>query len=279
MFRLLTLCACLAWPLSVHAKSPEQSLAALDVREVQTDTTDVFAVLITLKQAETALSHRNYQAARQGFESVLMHDPNLAEARKGMRRTLIAIGDIKAARAFIEDTNSADSLIVRIRLGEISAPLDLLKASLKNKSDPRLWTLMGQIQDTQKDHALARQSYAMSGLSGARAGLAENNIGQSHWLAGEYELALQAFEKAVKEDPLDTQFDNNRRRALVHLGQTQIAIAGLEAARAGLFLTQAADKAASENEIKLAKLLYRKSLEITPRYNPRTAEKLARLEQ
>jgi len=162
------------------------------------------------------------------------------------------MGDVKAARPFIADMNSADGVIIRIRSGEETAPIELLKATLKKNPDPRLWTLLGQLQDSQKEHNLARQSYAMAGIAGARSGLAENNIGHSHWIAGEYELALSAFTKASAQDPFDTQFDNNRRRALVHLGQTQDAIAGLDAARAGLFLTQAADKAVAENEIKLA---------------------------
>jgi len=138
---------------------------------------------------------------------------------------------------------------------------------------------LGQLQDKDRKFLLARQSYAMANLAGARPGLSENNIGQSHWLAGEHELALEAFTKATVLDPEDIQFDNNRRRALIRLGHTHDAIAGLDANRAGLFLAQAADKAVLENETKLAKFLYRKSLNIAPRHNPRIAEKLARLEQ
>lgn len=270
---LLPICAAFALPLMAQAKSS----SPLEIRQVQTDSTDVFAVLSTLQHAKQDLSNRDYLKARQGFESVLTHDPKLTDARTGLRRTLIAIGDIKAARHFITDMNSVDGVIIRIRSGEETAPIELLKATLKKNPDPRLWTLLGQLQDSQKEHDLARQSYAMSSLAGARSGLAENNIGYSHWIAGEYELALTAFTKATAQDPYDTQFDNNRRRALIHLGQTQDAISGLDAMRAGLFLTQAADKAAAENEIKLARFLYRKSLEITPRHNPKTAEKLALL--
>jgi len=247
------------------AKPPE-------IRHVQSDSTDVFEVLTRLKHAETALDQREYSAARHGFESVLMHDPSLVAARTGLRRVLIATGDIEAAQEFMVDATSPDSVIIRVRLGQVDDPKTLIRRVLKTDSDPRLWNLLGQIQDKDRQFAPARQSYAMGGLAGARAGLPMNNIGHSHWLAGEYELALEAFSKAVSLDPLDTQFD-----ALIRLGQTQAAIAGLDAERAAHFLAQAADKATAENEVKLARYLYKKSLDLAPRHNPLTAEKLARL--
>lgn len=275
MLRLISVCICLAWPLTAQA----QTTLSPEVRHVQTDSTDVFEVLTNLRRAQNALDGRDYITARQGFESVLMHDPDLSAARTGLRRTLIALGDIKAALPLMTDMMSVDSVILRIRSDQVEAPQDLLTATLKEKPDPRLWTLLGQLQDTRREFSSARQSYAMAELAGSRSGLADNNIGQSHWLADEPELALKAFTKAVSLDPSDTQFDNNRRRTLIRLGQTQEAIAGLDAERAGLFLAQAADKAVIEDEINLARLLYRKSLDIAPRHNPHTAEKLARLEQ
>lgn len=264
--------------MASSASATAKDMTNSDIRPVQTNSTDVFEVLTSLRYAQDALNRRDYVTARQGFESVLMHDADLAPAKAGLRKTLIALGDMESAWHLMSDTASADSVIIQVRLELTETPEDLITTTLRKQSDPRLWTLLGQLQDAQGEFLSARQSYAMAGLAGARLGLAENNIGQSHWLASEYKLALEAFTKAVTLDPEDTQFDNNRRRALVHLGQTENAIAGLDAARAGLFLVQAADKAVTDNEIKLAKFLYLKSLHIAPRYNPQTAEKLARLE-
>ena len=271
---LLSICISLALPMVAHAGAPPVQ----DIRAVQTDSTDVFEVLTILRSAQTALVNRDYKFARQGFESVLMHDPNLEIARSGLRRTLIALGDIRSARPLVTDLASPDGVIIRIRSGQVEKPEALLMATLEKTPDPRLWTLLGQLQDQRGAFSSARQSYAMAGLAGARPGLAENNIGQSHWVAGEHELALTAFEKAAALDPMDERFDNNRRRTLVRLGRTQDAISGLNADRAVMFLAQAADKAVAENEINLARLLYQKSLEIAPRHNPFTAEKLARLQ-
>ena len=270
---LLSICISLALPMVAHAGAPPVQ----DIRAVQTDSTDVFEVLTVLRGAQTALANRDYKSARQGFESVLMHDPNLEIARSGLRRTLIALGDIRSARPLVTDLASPDGVIIRIRSGQVETPEALLTATLEKTPDPRLWTLLGQLQDQRGAFLSARQSYAMAGLAGARPGLAQNNIGQSHWVAGEHELALTAFEKAAALDQIDERFDNNRRRALVRLGRTQDAISGLNADRAVMFLAQAADKAVAENEISLARLLYQKSLEIAPRHNPVTAEKLARL--
>ena len=254
-----------------------RSAPSPEIRHIQTDSTDVFAVLTNLRRAEAALVQRDYTSARHGFESVLMHDPQLNPARSGLRRTLIAQGDFNSAKSLVEDWTSADAVIIRVLTQDVATPIELLTSKLKSEPDPRLWTLLGQLQDAQHEFSSARQSYAMAGLAGARAGLPDNNIGHSHWLASEYELALAAFNNAVAKDPLDTQFDNNRRRTLIRLGRTQDAISGLNAERAALFLGQAADKAIIDDEIKLARFLYRKSLEIAPRHNPLIAEKLARL--
>jgi len=275
MLRLVIICLCWALPVAAQARTAP----APDIRAVEIDSTDVFEILTRLRGAQNALDNRDYNSARRGFESVLMHDPNLEPARSGLRRTLIALGDIQPALSLMDDETSADSVIIRIRSGQVDDPQEALTAALREAPDPRLWTLLGQLQDRRGEFLTARQSYSMAALAGARPGLAENNIGQSHWVAGEHDLALSAFERASALDPADTRFDNNRRRALVQLGRTQEAISGLDAERAGMFLVQAADKAAAENEIKLARLLYQKSLDIAPRHNPVTAKKLARLKR
>lgn len=266
---------CLIWSTPVMATS----LNDVDIREVQTDSTDIFKVLAILKDAQFAWQERDYISAKQGFESVLLHDPNLEEARRGLRQTLIALGEYEAAVPYMVDPDSADGIVIRVNLEEFEEPSVVLLETLKTNSDPRLWTLLGKWQDSNGAPNAARQSYAMAGLAGARAGLAENNIGQSYWMTGEYDQALQAFEKAVAADPSDRLFDNNRRRALVRLGQTHEAISELSAKRASVFLDQAGDQAVLENEIDLARFMYKKSLELTPRHNPWTAAKLERLEQ
>ena len=250
-----------------------------NIRQVQTSSTDVFEVLATLSVAQSDLASRDYVAASRGFETVLFHDPSQKVARVGMRRSLMALGHFKDAANYVDDNSSPDSVLIAVQLGAADDPLGLILETLKTNSDPRLWTLLGQLQDSAGQPETARQSYAMAGIAGARAGLAENNIGQSHWLVGEYDLALNAFDKAVVADPSDIQFDNNRRRVLIKLGQLHEAILGLNSNRAGVFLEQAGDQAIEENETQLAYYLYRKSLDISPRHNPQTAIKLARLEK
>lgn len=268
---IIALVLCL--PLSAHAGSIDTQ----SIRSVQSDSTDVFAVLSSLQDAEAALGLRDYIAARQGFELVLLHDPNLAPARAGLRRSLIATGDFQAAAQWIDDINSVDAVIIHVLMDQTADSETIIKTTLETQPDPRLWTLLGKLRDEAKDHAAARQAYAMAELAGARPGLAENNIGQSHWLQGEIDLALKAFSTASKADPADMQFDNNRRRALISSGQTHDAVAGLNAERAGIFLAKAADHAVEDGEIKLAKFLYAKSLDLSPRHDPGVAEKLARL--
>lgn len=249
------------------------------IRAVTSETTDIFQVISTLNDAKAALEQREYTQARKRFESVLMHDANLSEARTGLRRTLIALGEFTEARQWIDTDDSADSLIIDVLSGQNQTPEIAIKAALQTENDPRLWTLLGKVHDQSGKHASARQAYAMAGLAGARPGLADNNIGHSHWLEGNADRALNSFERATSADAGDIQFDNNRRRALISLGQTHDAVSGLNATRAGLFLAQAGDHAASSGDVKLAAFLYRKSLDLSPRHNPAVAAQLRRLTQ
>lgn len=274
MLRVIGLSFLMLLPSASWAKQPTSP----EVRAVQDQSTDVFQVLQTLAEANAALSSREFSEAQRGFESVLMHDPTLKPARMGLRRCLIALGDYHNAETWIDDQNSVDALIIRTMLSKIDNPEKALKAKLQQSSDPRLWVLLGRMHDHNDKPSEARQAYSMAGLAGARPGLAENNIGQSHWMHEEYSLALDAFEKAVILAPSDIQFDNNRRRALIALGQTPKAVAGLGPERAGHFLAQAGDQAVRDGELRLARLLYKKSLDLSPRHNPRVAEKLAHLE-
>lgn len=271
---LIYLALLLMWPVTSQAKSVDLP----DIRPIETGSTDVFETLQRLAQADAELAERDYLAAKRGYESVLMHDPKLTSARAGLRRSLIALGDITQAAQLIDDPNSADALLIRILSGASETPLDDLKTGLKTHQDPRLWNAMGRLQDKTGDHATARQSYAMAGFYDQRVGLAENNIGHSFLLEQNLDAALEAFTRAVTADPADLRFDNNRRRTLVMLGQTKAALAGLGSNRAALFLNQAGDHARQNGETRLARFLYQKSLELTPRHHPETARKLDALQ-
>ncbi|WP_427453539.1 tetratricopeptide repeat protein [Litorimonas sp. WD9-15] len=250
-----------------------------DIRAIERDSTDIFQVLQTLASAEAALRARDYLSAKKGYESVLLHDPDLGTARAGLRRTLIATGQAEEAARYIDDATSADAVLIRVLMGRSDHPTVELKTALETHQDARLWNALGHLQDDQGHFAAARQAYARANLLGQRAGLAENNTGQSHWVAGEFEQALTSFEQAVQADPRDTRFDNNRRRALVKLGRVEFAIVGLTSEEASVFLGQAGVQAEMEGEIRLAKLLYQKSLDLAPRHNPTIAERLEALEQ
>jgi len=71
----------------------------------------------TLSNAQTALDRRDYILARRGFESVLLYDPELQPARSGLRRTLIALGDVSSATKLIDDPNSADAILIKTLSG------------------------------------------------------------------------------------------------------------------------------------------------------------------
>jgi len=275
MLRTSLICLALIWPAASLAKSADLP----DIRAIESDSTDVFQVLQTLASAEAALRDRDYLSAKRGYESVLLYDPDLGTARAGLRRVLIATGQAEEAARYIDDATSADAVLIRVLTERSDHPKAELRTALAMHADARLWNALGHLQDDEGNFASARQAYAMADLLGQRAGLAENNIGQSHWVAGEFELALVAFQKAVQADPRDTRFDNNRRRALVKLGQIETAIAGLTSEEASVFLGQAGDQAELEGEIRLARLLYRKSLNLAPRHNPTIAERLQALEQ
>ena len=247
---------------------PVQAAELPEVRPVEIQDVDVFAVLQTLTRAEAAFAARDYASALRGYHLVHAHDPRQVDARRGLRRSYLARGDWKTAKTYAETDIADNALIAALRDGD-TEPLEL--ALVTEKSDPRLWTALGQLQDHVGDHMQARESYRKAADVGARAGLASNNIGQSFLLEGQPEIALRAFNAAVLQDPTDLRFDNNRRRTLLRLDRLEDAVADLSGERAATFLGEAGRQALSDGEPKLARHLLAAARRLSPRHDPALA--------
>ena len=259
------------------ANAQAADIPTVDIRPVQTDSVDVFAVLQHIQAGDAALIARDFVSAQNHFQTVILHDPAQPRARTGLRHALMGRADWAAAAEFIDDPLSADGYLITVMRGATEHALNYLtEAVTQHPNDPRLWNALGHAQDASEKFTSARQSYAMAEMAGQRAGLADNNIGQSHLREGEMDAALDAFIRAVAAAPNDIRFDNNRRLALLGLGQTSLAIAGLESSRATVFLTQAGDKAASSGEPRLARTLWTSAQKLSPRHEPALAARLAK---
>ena len=233
-----------------HAKKSKAALP--DVHPVEVNSVDVFQVLQILRRADQSYAH----------------DPDLAAARTGLRRSHMARGSWDMAARYLDDDVADNALMAAMRTGD-TAPLQM--ALITKTRDPRLWTALGRFQDRDGAHAQARESYRAAAQAGARPGLASNNIGQSFLLEGRANMALRAFEAAVQQDPHDVRFDNNRRRALLALDRLPEAIAELNADRAAGFLTQAGRQALMSEEPRLAGELLAAAARLSPRHDPAIA--------
>ena len=116
--------------LCPHAALAKTALET-EVRSVETESTEIFTIFETLSNAQTALDRRDYILARRGFESVLLYDPELQPARSGLRRTLIALGDVSSATKLIDDPNSADAILIKTLSGSSTTPLKDLESVYK----------------------------------------------------------------------------------------------------------------------------------------------------
>jgi Flp pilus assembly protein TadD len=116
----------------------------------------------------------------------------------------------------------------------------------------------------------------MAGMAGQRAGVTENNLGQSFLAEEQIETALTHFTRATLQAPSDHVFDNNRRLALLLQQEYVAAIRGLPADKASALLGDAGIIAARHGDKKLAIYLFEKAQALSPRYNAKLAAHIER---
>lgn len=264
----------LAFPIVADAKE----ISAPDIRPVISTSTDSLGELMQLRRADNLRASGQCAAALPVYARLHGHDENAA--RDGYRACAIALGHLPLARSLVTDIMSTDAILIDVMSGRAAAPDATLRQALKSApNDGRLWNMLGHVLDTDGRHLAARHAYVMAGDTEQRNGVMENNMGQSFLLEGQFKTAAEHFALAAKLDPTRAIYDNNRRRALALFGDYAAALSGLNSNRSALLLRETGEMAIERGELRLARLMLRRSARLASRHDPKTATLMTQLEQ
>ncbi|MEP3890156.1 MAG: tetratricopeptide repeat protein [Hellea sp.] len=263
----------------------------LDVLPVTRSSTGAFEMIKPLIDANAFFEAGQYEQSYKNYSAVFLHDPDNVEVLFGLAQSALYLdkGNI-AEKAFNRLANyqltPAQSsvqfsglVLAEIVSGTSKNPEGRLKQALKvTPNNPKLWNALGQEYDAQMRWAEAWDAYKRaSAKGGSKAGF-HNNLGMSLLAQKKYKGAVSHFNYAVKLAPLQKQFENNWRFALLMNGDYQAALENVGEDQAAILLGDAGYIAMQREDFTLARALLEKAIEVSPRYNERAALNLEKLE-
>lgn len=236
--------------LRAKGDKDEAFLAYLRGHKLAPDNT---AVLLRLGRLHR--DRHELELAEQALRSVLELEPNGAEAR-------VVLGLVKLDQ---RDRASAEQLFEEaLRL------------------DPERWDAhdgLGVLADLRGDHGAAVAHYEAA-LKIHSAPMVLNNLGYSHYLAGDLERARTLFQQALSADPSFQRAQYNLALVTAKLGLYQEAIA---------LFSRLMDPDAAYNNVGYlcmmegkydeAEEFFRKAIEISPTYNVTANDNLKALQR
>ena len=263
------------------------ALTSLEVRSVQRTTTDVFEVLSRLIRAEKNYDAKNYTQSYADYLSVTLFDPQNTKALLGLGNTALELEKYDIAfkvfkyleklplSAKERQAYTIGLTLTHVQSGTLKNPEIPLKTVLEiAPSDPRIWNALADSYEVQARWTDSWKAYKKAHKVGFSEAGFHNNLGQSLIRQKKYKAAISHFAYASKCAPHIIEYDNNRRFALLMLGEYLKALSNLDEMQASGILTEAGILAKQRQELTLAKSLLEKALEISPRYNQRAANTL-----
>ena len=263
------------------------ALTSLEVRPVQRTTTDAFEVLSQLIRADKNYDAKNYAQSYTDYLAVTLFDPQNTKALLGLGNTALELEKYDIAFKVFNHleklTLSAKEhkayaiglTLTQVQSGTLKNPETPLKEALElAPSDPRIWNALADSYEDQARWTDSWKAYQKAHDVGFSEAGFHNNLGQSLMRQKKYKAAISHFAYASKSAPHIIKYDNNRRFALLMLGDYLEALSNLDEIQASGILTEAGILAKQRQERTLAKSLLEKALEISPRYNQRAANTL-----
>ena len=274
MRRLLVSLLCLGL---IAADPPE---APVEVRPVTESSVQPFEVLMELRRAREL---REPRARARAYQSVLGFDPALVEARLGLGRALVDLGELDAAHAALQGAGGSVEahtlrLVVAVERGERDDADVVLPNRFAHYPDPRLMNTLGRWLDERGRDAEARNAFRRADAL-QRPGLADANVGASYFRAGDLDSAQAAYRRAVSRDPSDPGFRRGYRLSLLADGNYEGALAGATGAEADAVLRAGAARALRSGEVRLARLMLERAVALSPRHDPALAALLQQLDE
>lgn len=263
--------------------------AAPEVNGIIVDSTDPFDVLEDLIAARAAYSDRDFKRAANAYQTVLLHDPKLFEARLGFAESLYALGQVRRA----QETLGASSRDTSEKFSDRSARLHLLLDSHldpsdqaaealqvwinKHPEDLRLYIRLAQLHDHNRDWAEARAVYSKALSIDPDHAPLRNNFGMSLLAQGRTDLAARQFERASASAPGNRLYENNLRLVQLLGGDGESALSDLSATRQAALLTDAASFLKRSGQSETAKKFYEDAIKVDPSYNATAMAELVKM--
>lgn len=102
------------------------------------------------------------------------------------------------------------AVIAALRLGAVDQAEPLAQCATSAKTAGwRAWNARGVLADLKRDWPAADKAYAKASRLAGGSGPVLNNMGYSHLLRGEWDIAADYFERAHKLDPSSSRIANN----------------------------------------------------------------------
>ncbi|HED66414.1 MAG TPA: tetratricopeptide repeat protein [Planctomycetes bacterium] len=174
-----------------------------------------------IQKAEEALRRRNFDYAVELFRQLVDLDPDLGEARAGLRVALRKRHESKKGGKFLRAVSGAIPLSrakACLKLGKFDAGAKALEDYLAtNPLDEEANLLLGQSLEQAEHFHSARAVYEFTAEIAPRNAAALKSAGLMMQRTGEPERALEYFERALAADPRDQEALKARKNLSAHL--------------------------------------------------------------
>jgi Tfp pilus assembly protein PilF len=268
---------------SSHAQSQTDVLSpavSASVRGVVEDSSDPFDVLINLPHGRAYYDNGQYQRSASAFQSVLLHDPNIAEARLGYAEALYALGALRDSRDAMIGLDSqtlsipqheraiALGRLIKAALGPDTTTVQELESAIKTQSNPiREHAALARELDRRLRWVDSQRAYIGAIQKYPESAVLRNNFGVSLLRRGLLDMARQQFKQANELDPQKRLYENNLQITNLLAGNLDAGLDSLTNARRAALLTDGASLLASLGRDTEARAIFKKAVEENSSHN------------
>lgn len=244
---------------------------------------------LAVARAEAMLAAKQFEAAYGKFAAVLRKEPDNIRARLGAAEANLGLGKLGEALAGFESAMGAVeyrpaalqgrgitlSLIGQRELGQTL----LLQAVAEDSSLWRAWNAIGRNHDMADDPELALEAYDRALRANGRAAPIHNNRGLALLVLRRFAEAESAFRQALLHDPEAARAQMNLRLTVAWQGRYSEALAGLKAGQLPSVLNNVGFVAMQKGDFTVAKSCFVRAMESSPAYYAKAAKNLEYLEE
>ena len=241
--------------------------------------------------ADRLLAQGKQEAALAEYHLALEADPQNPDILARLAYLYDRLGDVTATENVLRDLIAVDpenaAALEKLGLLELkrgqreSAEQRLDRAEVLGRTSWQLFNGLGVLADYRGDYPVAREYYGRGlGQQPTNRALLLNNIGYSHYLAGELVEALTLFNKALAVDPKFEQALSNKGLALI---RTDRSVEALNVFRTFMSEEKALNNVGFLNMLfnnhQVAERYFRMAIKASPAYYKEAHENLQHLQQ